>query len=401
MAFDKIKKESNNAVLVLSMMAYMDNRFINQKTFLHCPDIDGEIELNEILELLCQYSLVMRRNHDYLEIHSLIQKVIRFHFQNNRFVDGSNPRESLTNILTSISSSVDSHDICYNDNENLWFVHFIKLMEIIDGPDFDLLRKFDVMLLTNIANRRYDRTALFGICNRFIPFLLDKFNRTKIFNDFLFLIDVHRMVLTFLIIDDSFVERMIQLEQNFSKKLAIEHRSIFLWKIELSNFFHNSKNLQRSKAIRSELFKQLVNEKGFEDVKLGLCSFLSPLDEETLLKQINEDHLESLSSKLKYFSTRYLQYLMNRNFDESEKWLTKFEQGCRKNDFSYYEPHLVLRKSWLLYWKSQFNEALVLLEELDEWKRVSIGEFYFFKSLLLLKLHKYNEADLYSIIESI
>ena len=201
------------------------------------------------------------------------------------------------------------------------------------------------------------------------------------------------MVLTILIIDDSFVERMIQLEQNFSKKFAIEHRSIFLWKIELSNFFHNNKNLQRSKAIRSELFKQLVNEKGFEDVKLGLCSFLSSLDEETLLKQINEDHLESLSSKFKYFSTRYLQYLMNRNFDESEKWLTKFEQECRKNDFSYYEPHLVLRKSWLLYWKSQFNEALVLLEELDEWKRVSIGEFYFFKSLLLLKLHKYNEAE--------
>ena len=393
MAFDKIKKESNNALLVLSMMAYMDNRFINQKTFLHCPDIDGEIELNEILELLCQYSSVMRRNHDYLEIHSLIQKVIRFHIQNNRFVDGSNPRESLTNILTSISSSVDSHDICYNDNENLWFVHFIKLMEIIDGPDFDLLRKFDVMLLTNIANRRYDRTASFGICNRFIPFLLDKFNRTKIFNDFLLLIDVHRIVLTFLIIDDSIVERMIQLEQNFSKKLAIEHRSIFLWKIELSNFFHNNKNLQRADGLRSELFKQLVKKEGFEDVKLGLCNLLSLLGQEKLLKQINEGHLESHSSKLKYFSTRYLQYLRNRNFDESEKWLTKFEQECRNYDFSYYEPHLVLRKSWLLYWKSQFNEALVLLEELDEWKRVSFGEFYFFKSLLLLKLYKYNEAE--------
>ena len=241
MAFDKIKNESNNALLVLGMMAYMDNRFVNQITFLHCPDIDGEIELNEILELLCQYSLVIRRNHDYLEIHGLIQKVVRFHIQNNRFVDGSNPRESLTNILTSISSSVDPHDIFYNDNENLWFVHFNKLMEIVDDPDFDLLRRFDVMLLTNIANRRYDRTALRGICNRFIPFLLEKFNHTKIVDEFLLLIDVYRIYLTFIILDDSFVELMIQFEQEFAKELEIEHRLIFLWKIQLADIFQENK----------------------------------------------------------------------------------------------------------------------------------------------------------------
>ena len=191
MAFDKIKNESNNALLVLGMMAYMDSRFINQKTFLHCPDIDGEIELNEILELLCQYLLVMRRSNGYLEIHGLIQKVVRFHIQNNRFVDGSNPRKLLAKILTSISSSVDSHDICYNDNENLWFAHFIKLIEITDGPDFDLSRKFDVTLLTKIANRRCDRNALYRICYKFIPFLIEKYHLTRNFDDFLLFIDVH------------------------------------------------------------------------------------------------------------------------------------------------------------------------------------------------------------------
>ena len=392
MAFDKIKKESNNALLVLGMMAYMDNRFINQKTFLHCPDIDGEIELNEILVLLRQYSLVMRQNYDYLEIHSLIQKVIRFHIHNNRFVDGSNPRELLANILTLISSSVDSHDIFFNDNANLWFLHFIKLMKITDGSDFDLLRRFDVMLLTNIANKRYDRKALFEICNKFIPFLLEKYRLTRNFDDFLLLIDVHRMVLTFTIVDDSFVERMIQFEQNFSKELVIEHRSIFLWKIELADFFQRNKNFQRSTTIRSGLFKQLVDKEGFEDVKLELCTILRSSEEEKLLKQINEDHLESHSSKLKYFTIKYSQYLRNRNFDESEKWLTKFEQECRKYDISYYEPHLVLRKLWLLYWKSQFNEALELLEDL-EWKKVPFGNFYLIKSLLLLKLGKYDEAE--------
>ena len=114
--------------------------------------------------------------------------------------------------------------------------------------------------------------------------------------------------------------------------------------------------------------------------------------QETLLNQINEDHLESHSSKLKFYSIRFLQYLQKRNFDESEKWLRKFEQECRKYDFSYYEPYLVLHKAWLLYQKSQFNKALELLEELAEWKK-DLFDFYFFKSLLLLKLGKYDEAE--------
>ena len=394
MAFDKIKKESNNALLVLGMMAYMDNRFVNQKTFLHC--IDGEIELNEILELLCQYSLVMRRNHDYLEIHSLIQKVVRFHIQENSFVGGSNPRESLLKNLTSLSSSFICADISYNDNENLWFVHCIKLIEIVqeNSPDFDLLRRFDVRLLMKIAKRRrYDGKSLLEICKNYIPFFFEKYRLTRNVNDFLLLIDVHRMFLTFIIIDDSFVECMIQFEQEFAKELEFEHSSIFLWKIQLADFFQRNKNLQRADYIRSKLFIQLVDKEGFEEVKLELCNFLPLSKQETLLKQINEDHLESHSSKLKYFTIKFLQYLRKRNFDESEKWLTKFEQECRKNDFSYYELHLVLRKAWLLYQKSQFNEALVLLEELDEWKQLLFWSFYIRKSLLLLKLGKYDEAE--------
>ena len=390
MAFDKIKKESNNALLVLGMMAYMDNRFVNQKTFLHCPDIDGEIELNEILELLCQYSLVMRRHHDYLEIHGLIQKVVRFHIQNNRFVDGSNPRESLTSLLTSFLSSVDSDDISYNDNENLWFAHLIKLMEIVDEV---LVIDINVMLLTIIAKRRHDTESLFGICNIFTPFLLEKYRRTRNFDDFLLLIDVHRLFFTVFIIDDLLTARMIEFEQEFAKELESEHSSIFIWKVQIIIFLKNNKNYQRAEAISSELFKQLINKKGFEDVKLELCGLLSSLDRETLLKQINEHHLESHSSKLKYYSIRYSLYLKNRNFDESKKWLTKFEQECRKYDFSYYEPHFVLRKVWLLYWKSQFNDVLELLEKWDEWKRLLFGVFYLFKSLLLLKLGKYNEAE--------
>ena len=201
------------------------------------------------------------------------------------------------------------------------------------------------------------------------------------------------MFLTFIIADNSLVERMIQLHQDFEKEVAIEHRSIFLWKIQLSKFFQKKKNFQQSNAIVFKLFKQLVNKKGFEDVKLELCVLLSLLNREILLKQINEHYLESHSSKLKYFTIKFVHYLQKRNFDESEKWLTKFEQECRKYNFCYYKPYLVLRKSWLLYWKSQFNEALVLLEDMDEGEKKLFSTFYLFKSLMLLKLGKFVEAE--------
>ena len=84
MALDKIKNESRNALLVLGMMAYMDNRFINQKTFLNFSDIDGEFELNEILELLCQYSLVMQRNNLFCVL--LLILLFNFFIINYRYI---------------------------------------------------------------------------------------------------------------------------------------------------------------------------------------------------------------------------------------------------------------------------------------------------------------------------
>ena len=372
-------------------MAYMDNRCINQKTFLHCPDIGGEIELNEILELLCQYSLVMRQNYDYLEIHNLVQKVIQIQIQRNRFIDGANPKESLEKILTSVSSSVDSDDISYSDNENIWCVHFIKLIENVDDPD--LLFEVNVKLLADIANRRHDRITLLWIFLRFIPFLLEKYKRTRNLDDFLVFIHVHRMLLPFGINVNLTTEEIIQLEQEFAEELKSEHRLIFLWKIQLACFYQNNKNFKRSEAICSELFKQLVNKEGFVDVKLDLCSSIDFLHGERLLEQINESHLESNSSKLMYYSPKYYQYLREKNFDESEKWSIKFEQKCKIDQISYYEPQIVFDKVWLLYWKLQFNEALNLLEGLDEWIKHIYGDFNILKALLLLKLGKYDEAE--------
>ena len=388
MAFDKIKNESKNALLVLDMMAYMDNRFINRKTFLYFNDIDGDFELNEILELLCQYSLVMHRNHGFLEIHGLVQKVIQYDIENNRFVEGLNPQESLSNILTSISRTADFDDVRYKDDENLWFVHIVKLMK--NSAQFEL----DPVLLVNVAKRRHDRKNLYYLCQICLPFILEEYSHTKDIVHFLNFLDIHREFLTFALNNNSFkVEEMIKFEKDFTKELEIEHRSAFLWKIQLARFFQRNNQFESERIIILKIFKQLDNKEGFDDVKLEFCISNDINGEKFLLKQINESNLEKESDKLKYFSIRFFQFLRKRDFAESEKWLNEFEEGCIKYDFSYYEHKIVFHKVWFLYWKLKFNEALDLLEELDEVFKQIYSEFYVLKSLLLLKLGKYDEAE--------
>uniref|UniRef100_A0A7M5WVW9 NB-ARC domain-containing protein n=2 Tax=Clytia hemisphaerica TaxID=252671 RepID=A0A7M5WVW9_9CNID len=124
LAFAKIRVESKNALLILGMMAFMDNRKINKNTFSYFDKVD-EFELNEIISLLCQYSLVNERN-DCLEIHSLVQKVIRYRIEQNQFVEGECPLTLLEVVLLKIE--VSFKDLFANgDHEDLWYIHVFRL----------------------------------------------------------------------------------------------------------------------------------------------------------------------------------------------------------------------------------------------------------------------------------
>ena len=185
---------------------------------------------------------------------------------------------------------------------------------------------------------------------------------------------------------------MIQFEKDFVKELEIEYRSVFLWKIELARFYQRNNQYESGRIILLKIFKQLDNKEGLDDVKLELCD-ASDIGEKSLLKQINESNLEKESDKLKYISIRFFQFLQKRDFAESEKWLNEFEERCIKYDFSYYKADIVFHEVWFLYRKSQFNEARDLLEKLDEFFKQSYNAFYILKSLLFLKLGKYDEAE--------
>ncbi|XP_066927888.1 uncharacterized protein [Clytia hemisphaerica] len=102
MAFHKIKEESKNAILVLTMMGYMDNKRINKKTFTYLDNID-EIDVEEIVQLLGQYSLVNERN-GFLEIHALVQKMLRYCVEEQNLVEDECPKKLVMDTIAGIFS---------------------------------------------------------------------------------------------------------------------------------------------------------------------------------------------------------------------------------------------------------------------------------------------------------
>jgi len=256
--------------------------------------------------------------------------------------------------------------------------------------------QLNLIQLVNIAKRRHDLTNLLVISQLCLPLILEEYSRSKNLVCFLNYLDIHREYLNKITkIDNSSItltiEKMSRFQQDFMIELDIEHRSVFLWKIQLAKFYLNN-NIEFKRSEYLDLFKKLMNKEGFDDVKLELYGMSSQYGEEIFFKQINESKLEK-PEKLKYFSLRFHHWVRVRNFDESEKWLLKFEEGCMNYDFSFYESDIVFHKVWFLYWKSQFNKALELLEQLDEAVKQMSDTFYFLESLLLLKLGKYDEAE--------
>ena len=85
LAFDKLHEHGNQvAIDILNMMAYMDGSCINVKTILFYDGITNgkwkEMELNEVLDILCEYSLISFQydspnSSKIVLIHGLVQRI--------------------------------------------------------------------------------------------------------------------------------------------------------------------------------------------------------------------------------------------------------------------------------------------------------------------------------------
>ena len=104
--------------MMLSMMHFMDNSCIKKETFLRDKDIaEDEFELNEIIDTLCEYSLI-RHDRDRLYIHSLTQKVIGI---KTAELDDSIPL-MLQKLLERIAAEFNGNEQFQFDEDDIWYI---------------------------------------------------------------------------------------------------------------------------------------------------------------------------------------------------------------------------------------------------------------------------------------
>lgn len=142
MAIEKLKSHEHKvAIDVLNMMAYMDNTFINMNTFLLYDTIPDKVMLNSVIDILCEYSLISKKetkikSGQVVTIHKLIQRIL------TEFEELTGTDSNYLNVLIGIlqaacGEKTNEFDI---DDENIWFLHIKHLLYIKKV----LIRFFDV-----------------------------------------------------------------------------------------------------------------------------------------------------------------------------------------------------------------------------------------------------------------
>ena len=128
------------------MMCLMDNTCIKKQTFLHEKSIiEDEIELNEIVDILCEYSLI-QHDKDRLYVHSLTQKVI-----GHKMVEvDESPLAMLKKLLERIAANFKGDEFHF-DEDDLWYIHYNKLIMNHTG-----IGTFDLEFILKVSSNRFD-----------------------------------------------------------------------------------------------------------------------------------------------------------------------------------------------------------------------------------------------------
>uniref|UniRef100_A0A7M5WV34 DZIP3-like HEPN domain-containing protein n=1 Tax=Clytia hemisphaerica TaxID=252671 RepID=A0A7M5WV34_9CNID len=389
MAFAKIRVESNNALLILGMMAFMDNRKINKKTFSYFDKVD-EFELNEIINLLCQYSLVNEWK-DCLEIHNLVQKVIRYRIEQKQFVEDESPLTLLESVLLKIEGSVE--DLVINaDQEDLWYIHVFRL--IMSGA-LKTIINFDVSLLLNIAIGRLEMENLYQISELLSRVLLKQYRLFRDVETFHTLLLVHhRFINASIHLGLLNLNEIFAFEEEFSSELEENHVEVYWWKLQQAQAYNIRGRVSLCKDIVQNLFNELVKKKGFDDVKLRLASFLSVRDIEVLFNSVDTDNLSD-ADFLVYYDAKCSLYVKNGCFDLAEQVLKDWKEHIHRKQFSrMLHFNFTKRNCFLLYKKGNYNEALLACDELKRDSVFTDADVFIWEALILIKLGKFNDAEL-------
>ncbi|XP_066931781.1 uncharacterized protein [Clytia hemisphaerica] len=386
MAFAKIRVESKNALLILGMMAFMDNRRINKKTFSYFDKVD-EFELNEIISLLGQYSLVNERN-DCLEIHSLVQKVIRYRIEQKQFVEDECPLTLLEGVLLKIDVSIK--DLVINcDYEDLWYIHVFRL--IMSGALNAI--NFDAYLVLDIAAGRMEMENLYLLAELFVQVLLKQYRLSRDVKTFDMLLCCHRR---FIYVSSQLgllnVNEIFSFEKEFSSELEENSVEVYQWKLTQAELYNIHGRMLLFSDVVQNLYNELVKKKGFDDIKLRLARFFTVSDVEALLNSVDTNNLSD-TDFLMYYHAKCSLYIKKGCFDLAEQVMKNWKEHLHRKRFSrLWHFNFTKKNCFLLYKKGDYNEALLACDEFKQDFFIDAHDLIT-EALILIKLGKFDDAE--------
>ena len=376
-AFDKLKTQNPKpkTLQVLAMMSMMDNSCIRKKTFLYDKNIaEDEIELNEIIENLCEYSLVQTTG-DCLIIHALVQKVIGIFLEANTLhLDVNLVRNILHDLLYEIASGCQ--DIRNVDKENLWYIHLLKFFNAVQFENSTRNKIDEYRLISNMASKRGDMETSHLFFEKDVDYLIQCYRDYKLPYLFFKALERYTMFISRKSLTKEDITKINSFEKEFESDLKkyLNEDVVFKWKFKRDSLLNYARSLtvddvQTMKAIERKRKPQMSNHNDDLPLKYRYYSFYT-----SVIKHLRERHCNNAKKAVNDFK----KFMADNDFE--------IDQGSFKIIIQYFE-------AGILYLEGNYTEASNLLYEIPKGSEI----LYTFlvtklKTRILIILRRFDEA---------
>ena len=376
-ALDKLKA-SPKALQVLAMMSMMDNSCIRKKTFLYNNNIaEDEIELNEIIDNLCEYSLVQTTG-DRLIIHALVQKVIGIYLEANKLhLDINLVRNILYELLRDIAYKY--RDIRNVDKENLWYIHLLKLFNVVQFENSTGNKIY--RLISEMASKRGDMKTVHLFLEKEFDYWIQCYRDYKTPFHFFEALNIYTGYICRKTLTKEDITNINSFEKEFESELDEYQNEVVVLNWKWSRyFFLNCTRLLAENDIQTINLIQIKRE---EEIKK--------------LQMSNDNNDLSLKDRFFFFRQSIYLHLTKRDCNKAKAVLVEFKKFMTDNDFpidqGIFESIKQYYEAQILYLEGNHTEALNVLTEIpmdiDCFSFVSVTVL---KICILIQLRRFNEA---------
>ncbi|XP_057297664.1 uncharacterized protein LOC130628699 [Hydractinia symbiolongicarpus] len=395
MAIEKLKSHEHKvAIDVLNMMAYMDNTFINMNTFLLYDKIPDKVMLNSVIDILCEYSLISKKETkikagQVVTIHKLIQRIL------TEFEELTGTASNSLNVLVGIlqaacAGKTTKFDI---DDENIWFLHIKYLLYIRKV----LITFFDVRFQT-VAVQRGDQAII-----QYIKFLYLTTNYENLATDLNCAFNFASYM-----IDYGLVNEALEFLDNVSAQSKLEKNSLqfLLFQIRCIQF----KCDYRSKTEARRQYNEIKDFLNVDD-ETDVCLELMELHAQVLVNFSDFKHAlqlidkaiqlclkkgdEKVEERIKLLMRKCDTFCIMEKLDDCISILNELDDLFKKYDISGNQEitiALKVTKCSCYFARNEFEETrkicLDLLDASFDYKSVNLAKFYLARIDILTERYK-------------